>query len=250
MGNSAMTYRDSLVSVVIPVYNAAAFLDEAIASVWDQTYRPIEVILVDDGSTDGSAAVAARHGAAVRYHYQENARIVAARNQGVHLATGELLAFLDADDLWPPDKLAGQVEALKKHPQVNMVFGHMEHFFSPELDEAARARIKLPEGEAPSYCAGAMLVRRASFDRVGAFATQWRVGEFVDWYQRALHDGLQPHMLPQVVVRRRIHATNTTRSQKDATLDYVRILRAGILRQRQAQDASPDLPAPAPGEQL
>lgn len=239
-----MAASEPVVSVVIPVYNAAAYLDEAITSVLEQTYRPVEIILVDDGSTDGSAEVAARYDVSVHYHYQDNAGIGAARNQGVRLATGALLAFLDADDLWPPDKLAWQVEALALRPAVDLVFGQMEHFFSPELDEAAQARIVLPVGAAPSYFPSAMLARRASFDRVGEFATHWRVGEFVDWYQRALQAGLQAHMLPQVVLRRRIHATNTTRSQQNANLDYVRILRAGMLRQRHAPAASPDLPAP------
>ena len=222
------------ISVVIPVYNAAAFLAEAVDSVLAQTVLPLEIVVVDDGSTDSSPEVVARYGRALRYHYQANAGIGAARNQGVRLSKGALLAFLDADDLWSPDKLAWQIEALENHPQVDMVFGHMEHFFSPDLEEEARARLQLPVGAAPSYFASAMLVRRTGFERVGPFATQWRVGEFIDWYQRALQAGMQSHLCPQVVLRRRIHAANTTRSQSQSNSDYVRILRAGILRRRQA----------------
>src|ERR1700758_706720 len=98
----------SLISVIIPVYNAEKYLAEAIESVLAQTYRPIEVIVVDDGSTDSSADIAKRF-ASVRYCFQSHSGLGATRNRGIDLSQGKFLAFLDADDLWVEDKLTHQM---------------------------------------------------------------------------------------------------------------------------------------------
>ncbi len=222
------------ISAIIPVYNGAAYLGMAIDSILAQTLPPEEIIVVDDGSTDGSAGVAAAYGAAVRYHSQPNAGIGAARNEGVALATGDLLAFLDADDLWMPDKLALQVAVLRADAAIDLVFGAMQEFCDASLDEVQRARLRRQmDDPAPGYFAGSMLVRRAAFDRVGLFAPDLRVGEFLDWYQRAKWMGLKVVMLPDLVLRRRIHAANTTRTQEDTAAEYLRVVRAGVVRKRQ-----------------
>src|SRR2546427_4231674 len=111
-----------VVSVVIPVYNGERYLADAIQSVLDQTYQNLEVIVVDDGSTDGSAAVAKRFGDAIRYVRQANGGVCQARNTGISVARGTYLAFLDQDDLWLPDKLAVQVAYLESHPEVGAVY--------------------------------------------------------------------------------------------------------------------------------
>jgi len=110
------------VSVVIPVYNGERFLADAIQSVLDQSYQDYEVIVVDDGSTDGSAEVAQRFGEAVRYVHQANSGVCKARNTGIAVAQGTYIAFLDQDDLWLPDKLATQVAYLDSHPEVGAVY--------------------------------------------------------------------------------------------------------------------------------
>src|SRR6267154_1483950 len=116
----------SRVSVVIPVYNGERYLADAIQSVLDQTYQKFEVIVVDDGSTDGSARVAKRFGGAIRYVHQSNGGVSKARNTGITLAQGTYLAFLDQDDLWLPDKLAVQVAYLDSHPEVGVVYCQCE----------------------------------------------------------------------------------------------------------------------------
>lgn len=116
-----------LVSVVIPCYNGAIYLDEAIESVLAQEYDPLELIVVDDGSTDESGAVASQY-REVRLISMPHSGVGATLNVGVRHALGELLAFLDADDRWLPDKLALQVPVLEGDPDVDMVFGHMRQF--------------------------------------------------------------------------------------------------------------------------
>jgi len=220
------------VSAVIPVYNCEAYLAEAVESALSQTLPPSEIIVVDDGSTDRTAEVANRFGDQIRYAYQANQGIGAARNHGVDLARGDLVAFLDADDVWLPEKLALQTAALTSDPRLDMVLGHVEQFVSPELD-AARARgLEPAEAILPGYVAGTVLVRRDSFFRAGPFATRWRVGEFVDWYARAKDAGLEDLMLPNVVTRRRIHTANVSVRERDARSDFVSILKSTLDRRR------------------
>jgi len=220
-----------LVSTVIPVYNCESHLAEAIESVLAQTYGPTEVIVVDDGSTDGSARVAKGFAPAVRYCSQPNAGAAAARNRGVALATGSFFAFLDADDLWMEDKLALQMEAFGRDPQLDLAFGHIIQFRTP--DPAAGRQSPEFEGEPmPGFSVCTMLVKRESFFRVGPFARRWRVGEFVDWYSRAQEKGLRHLMLPEVVTRRRVHAANMGIREHGSRPDYARILKAALDRRR------------------
>src|SRR4051812_26302017 len=110
-----------LVSVVIATYNSGRFVGQAVRSVLAQTYRPFEIVVVDDGSTDDTAGVLAGYRDGVRYVYQENRGPAAARNRGIAEAAGELVAFLDADDEWHPEKLSRQWEALSASPRAGLV---------------------------------------------------------------------------------------------------------------------------------
>lgn len=228
-----MTSPD-LISVLIPAYNAAAYLGEAIESVFAQTHRPLEVVVVDDGSDDDTAAVAAGFGDRIRFAGQQRGGGGSARNAAVALARGSQLAFLDADDRFLPHKLERQLAALRLDPELDMVFGHVREFVSPELPAEARAAIRTPVAAAPWTAPNVMLIRRESFERVGPFATDLRVGETVDWYARAIDAGLKGLTLPEIVLERRLHATNTGMRERDAGLDYIRVVRASMARRRDA----------------
>ncbi len=109
-----------LVSVIVPTYNRAQMLVEAVSSVLQQSYGNIELIVVDDGSTDETKSALAPHRERIRYVYQENRGPSAARNAGISLATGSLIAFLDSDDLWEPEKLEVQVGYLRDFPETRI----------------------------------------------------------------------------------------------------------------------------------
>lgn len=132
---SGMTHHPR-VSVIIPTFNATCTIAKAVESVLAQTFRDLEIIVVDDGSTDDTAAIAAAYRDRIIYIYQENQERAAARNRGLAEASGEYVAFLDADDLWAPAKLERQVAVLDAHPEVLVVYSQ-----ATVIDGAGRPRL-------------------------------------------------------------------------------------------------------------
>jgi glycosyltransferase involved in cell wall biosynthesis len=224
--------NDSFVSVIIPAFNEARYLFEAVNSALKQTLAPFEVIIVDDGSTDDTPGVAASFGSAVHYDRQTHKGISATLNRGIRLARGELFAFLDADDVWLPGKLQKQAEALQAQPDLDMVFGHSLFFPSPDLNEDAARRLYIPDKPQPALMKSSLLIRRISFFRVGLFDTTWQIGDFIDWFAKSMEAGLKFHMLPDVLFKRRVHGRNMTILERSSQGDFVRILKAALDRRR------------------
>jgi glycosyltransferase involved in cell wall biosynthesis len=222
------------ISALIPVRDGVRYLGEAIASVLAQEIRPIEVVVLDDGSRDDSAALARSFGGAVRVVAQAHAGIGAARNRLVQEATGDLLAFLDADDRWCPGALAAHVASLADAPAAAMAFGLVRQFVTPELPAEERARLVCPRDPARGFIPGASLIRRHAFARAGAFRTDLRVGEFVDWLMRARDAGLVATTHETTVLERRLHGSNTGRRER-AAADYLAVVRAALARRRSGE---------------
>jgi glycosyltransferase involved in cell wall biosynthesis len=222
---------DGLVSVIVPLYNCARYVGEALDSVQRQTHKSIETIVVDDGSDDGGGDIA-RGFPSVRYVRQERAGTGPARNRGVGMARGTFLAFLDADDRWVPRRLEDQMSVLAADPTVDCVFGHVREFVSPEIDEEARGRIRPPTDRAPGFMTPSMLIRREAFDQVGPFAARFRVGVDLDWYARLTEKGLEIRLIPEIVWERRLHAHNSWQRERESRGDVARVLKAALDRRR------------------
>ena len=137
-----------LVSVIMPAYNARPFIEQSIRSVLDQDYANIELIVVDDGSRDGTPELAEQFGDRVTVLRQKNAGPAAARNRGINASRGELIAFLDADDVWLPGKASMQVRYLQNHPDVDFVYGHFKQW-RPQADGTFSAPPLLISEKAP-----------------------------------------------------------------------------------------------------
>jgi len=211
----------------------------AIDSILRQDRPPHEIIVIDDGSVDASAAVVgARFGSRLRYHLQSHQGIGAARNSGIQLAEGNCVAFLDADDLWTPGSLGARLAQLEAAVGIDGVCGRTEQFISPELDPVRRAALYCPSGPQAGRLASAMLVRRGVFDRIGYFDPGLVLGETVDWVARFAERGLVMAMIDDIVLRRRIHTTNTVLTERHRQGDYLRILKASIDRRRRQENAS------------
>jgi len=220
------------VSVVITAYECASYLGQAIDSVLTQSRPAQQVIIVDDGSTDGCADVVRGFGNRVTYFYQSNEGIGPARNAGLRLATGHWLALLDGDDYWTTEKLAVQLAAVAAEPGLEAVFAYMQVFNSPDLTPEAQAQMRAAAVPLPGYYASTLLIQREAFWRVGPFSNEYQVGEFVEWYGRAQDAGLRAWVAPETLVWRRQHANNTTRRQRDRRQDYARLLKATLDRRR------------------
>jgi glycosyltransferase involved in cell wall biosynthesis len=225
------------VSVIVPARDAERYLGEAIATILGQTRPPAEVIVVDDGSRDGTAAVA-RSFPEITLVSQEPTGIGAALNAGLRRASGELLAFLDADDLWTERKLELQADVLAADATLDMVFGHAEEFLSPELTPSQRGALRPPAGPTPAKLKATMLVRRASAARVGPFGTSFEVGDFLDWSLRAQEAGLREEMIDELILRRRLHLANTGRIRAHARREYAQVIAQARGRRRQADQRS------------
>jgi glycosyltransferase involved in cell wall biosynthesis len=223
-----------LVSVIIPVYNYERYLGEAVESVLGQTYQNLEVIVVDDGSTDESSEVARSFAArGVVYCHQDHAGIGPARNKGVELARGEFLAFLDADDRWPLEKLERQLNAFENDSALEMVFGQaLQLQNGPAWEVGVNDKSLNVAGMVPGMVPGTMLIKRAAFDRVGKFQGDLKVGEFIDWYARAVELNVRSLVMPDLLLWRRIHDSNQGVRERQSVTDYARVLKAKLDRRR------------------
>jgi len=220
--------------VVVPVRDAERYLGEAIESILAQEPTPAEVIVVDNGSTDGSAAVAEGFGSPVRVISRPDVTVGGVRNAGFEAASGEILGMLDADDLWTPRALASRLPLFAPSPAPDLVWGRVRHFLSPELDPESARRPHVPEGTAPAHLPGGMLVTRAAFDRIGPFAEELRSGELADWIGRARDAGIREASTDEVVLERRMHADNFTMRNREALSDTARALKSTLDRRRAA----------------
>jgi len=221
-----------LITVVIGAYDAERYLGEAIESVLAQTYRNLELIVVDDGSTDRTGEIAASYGDPVRCIRQENGGMAASRNRAIPEARGDYLAFLDADDRFPPEKLEQQLAAFEADAELDVVYGHVTEFLSPDLDEDARALLRAPEHDVPWPTPNLMLVKRESFLRVGLFSTDLKVGIGVDWHARANELGLRSATPPILALERRLHAENNGIRRRESKPQYLHVLKAALDRRR------------------
>ena len=221
------------VSVIVPVYNGEQFLAEAIASVLEQAHVPLEIIVVDDGSTDGTARVAAGFGQTVTYLHQANQGPAAARNRGLALAQGELLAFLDADDRWPPDKLARQVAALQASPDWLLVVGHIQFLRLAADGAPGEERYEVEPERSAAMLVGCMVASRAAFDLIGGFDPALRMSEDTDWFVRAREHGVAIPVLPETVLYYRRHGKGATRGLTAQDLPLPLVLKRSLDRRRQ-----------------
>lgn len=231
------------ISCILPVYNGARYLAEAIESVLTQDPAPVELIVVDDGSTDDSGAIAERYAPWARVIRQENAGPAAARNRALSLVSGEFIAFQDADDIWVPGKLAIQLRRFAERPELSLCFGHLQNFWEPGLQEfAERVRDHMIARPMVGHGPPVLLARRSAFDIVGPYDESLRLGEDTDWFVRARERGLHWEVLPDVLLHRRRHGRNLTASWESTHTQNLEIFKRAIARRRAAGDRGDPTP--------
>lgn len=226
------------VSCIVPVHNGERYVAEAVGSVLGQSAR-VEVVVVDDGSSDGSAAVLGELGEAIRVVRQRHAGVSAARNHGVRVARGDWISFLDADDRLHPEKVARQIAELGRPASPEFVDCHSAWFWSPELSDVEQRQDprwgdpfwrRVSRGHISGW-----LVRRGVFEAVGAFDESMSFSEDTDWLLRLRDRGARSLTLPDVLTFRRLHSANVTAgSRRGQVGGLARALKASLDRRREA----------------
>jgi glycosyltransferase involved in cell wall biosynthesis len=229
--------QPKLVSVIVPAYNAGMYLADALESVFAQDYRPLEVIVVDDGSTDDTRAVAMNY-SQVRYLHQNNQGPPAARNTGLSNCKGDLIAFLDSDDLWVPGRLSMQAAYLEMHPLVGCVIGRMKNFLQEGTIRPSWVEESTLTGDLTAYALGALLTCRWVLEAVGGFNVSNNYTDDFDWLIRMKEANIPVEKVDEVLLFRRIHSGNLSHNQSGRDMKIhsrLRLLKEAIDRKRTTQ---------------
>ena len=230
------------ISVIIPARNAVRYLGEAVASVRAQTHPVGEIIVIDNDSDDGTAVLAQQLGVTVVTEPLLGASY--ARNRGVSMASGSFLAFLDADDVWAPEKLEWQIEAFREDPFLEAVFGQLEQFISPDLSPEEASRLHCPVEASAARLPSTMLIKMEAFLKVGPYSTACKRAEVLEWAIRAMEMGLRDRSIARIVARRRLHSSNVGITMRESNIEYLHLIRMKMQREKQrlaAEGASTSL---------
>lgn len=217
----------------MPAWNAERFIEEALASALEQTLPPAIIVVVDDGSTDATARLAASVHRTVRVIQRDHAGIGAARNAAVAATASEFVAFLDADDVWLPGKLERQLAVLDADGSTDAVFCSIDEFHDPV--DVPPVTVRPPRRSVAAALTSAALLRRDLVERLGPFA-ETPVGEWAEWWARARAEGVREAFVPDVLVRRRLHARNNSHVRDDEGKTFLAIARAHSHAVRQRRD--------------
>lgn len=217
------------ISVIIPTYNTARFVGDAIESVLNQTVMPEEVIVVDDGSTDETESIVKNFNGKVRYVYQENAGASSARNRGLEMANCDLLSFIDADDIWVENKLEIQLDLLQKNPEFDVIIGLLYRIPIEKTKEVVGKEIK--DGEHATSL-GSTLMKKRVFDVIGRFDEELKFSEDVELFIRILESEIKVLGHEDVVQFYRRHDKNMTLNEKLANMYHLKAFKKALNRRR------------------
>lgn len=235
--NSESITADTLISVIVPVFNQARFIGQALDSVFGQGDFNLQVIVVDDGSEDDIDRHLKPYMDRIQFYRQTNRGAAAAKNAGLGWATGDLIAMVDADDYWLPGKLRLQMDVLNQRPDIQIVFGHCREFYDEELSEAERATLRCSQEPRISELPSIMLARISVYDLVGHYDESYVLGMDMDWSLRCRSLGIATYVLPQTIYARRIHRNNSGRVYRQFRNDRVHALKAHLDRVRKRAEA-------------
>lgn len=221
--------RRLTISVVSIVRNGEDYLEAALRSVFQSTYPAYEVLVVDGGSTDRTAEIAAGMGA--RVLPQQSTGIAAAYNEGIAATRGDCVAFISHDDLWHPMKLEKQAAFLTQNPSVQICVSHVRHVLEgPAAPPGFRQ--ELLDRSVRGMIMEALVARREALDLVGPFDSAFSVSNDTDWFARARDHGLAIGVLPETLVIKRVHTTNTTLKPEGFSQQLLDVVRASVARKR------------------
>lgn len=223
-----------LITVIIPVYNGAEFIREAIDNILSQNYPAIEIIVINDGSTDQTDAFVKEIDTDIRYFWYGNDGPAFARNRGIRDASGEFIAFLDVDDLWPENNLNILLNEFLNDPEADVVRGYgqvmKKNLLTGEYEPTGD-----PKKSFPAFI-GAALYRKEVFYKVGLFDVSLHFGEDSDWYMRATELNIKMKWVDRVTLKVRRHGKNFTEGKDLIDLNVLKVFKKAIDRARLKQN--------------
>jgi len=240
-------YKDMeevIISLIIPTYNAEAFIAETIETINQQTFQSFEIIIVDDGSTDATVSTIKKQARNSRLiHQNYTGKPTTGRNKGVQAARGKFIAFLDHDDLWPKNKLELHFKNMQENPHADIVVGTTQIFrFKPEIDPPEMEYLSEAKH---NLLLSASLIKKSVFEKIGFFDESLKYwGSDGDWFLRAREKGVGFHFHNDVTLNWRFHDFNTSSQEKYRNLAIIEILKNSLDRRRQNNSGVFNLIAP------
>jgi glycosyltransferase involved in cell wall biosynthesis len=218
-------------SVIVPVYNGQKYLRETLESAVNQDYSASEIIAVDDGSNDSSAEIIQSF-ESIKYIYQENQGNAVARNRGIALSTGDVIALIDQDDKWVPEKLSTFYEYFSAHPAIDFATAKHRMFLSDDIEVPAWCRDDVLNRDIVDYSPGSLVFRRRLFDRIGPFDQSLVSGHDTDWVLRVKDSNTPMAVLPDVLLLKRIHEANQSFEVTRIHSELLEVFRRSINRNK------------------
>lgn len=224
--------KPPLITVIIPVFNRQLFVRKVVENVFAQNYPALELIIVDDGSTDQTRRIIAGLPYDIRYFHQTNEGPASARNRGIRDASGEFIALLDSDDLWPENNLWHLLKEFEMDPELEIVRGYAQLFRTTEdgeMEYTGNFKESFPD-----YI-GAGLYRRSVFEKVGLFDPEMRFGEDADWFNRAREKDIRILRTEAITLLVQRHGENMTEGKNMVELNALKVFKKMIDRKRKNQ---------------
>jgi glycosyltransferase involved in cell wall biosynthesis len=222
------------VSVVVAVRNGARFLKQALDSIGGSQARPAEILVIDGGSTDGTLDIV-RARPELTLVPQQSRGIARAYNEAIERASSDLVAFISHDDLWAPGKLDRHLELMTSQPELLFSVCLVQHFLEPGCAPPEGFRRELLDHPVPGLIMEALVARKSVFETVGLFDPRFPTGEDTDWFARAIDAEVAYAVIPEVLVRKRVHATNASLNDEELNAHLLTALRRSVARKREAR---------------
>jgi glycosyltransferase involved in cell wall biosynthesis len=224
----------SAASVIVVVRNGARFLAEALDSIRQSTVAPAEILVVDGGSTDGTFEIVCARPQLTLVR-QRSRGIANAYNEAIERAASDVVAFLSHDDLWLPNKLERHLTLMSEQPELLYTTSLVQHFLEPGCTPPPGFRREMLDAPVHGVIMEALVARKAAFAAAGPFDPRFPVGEDTDWFARAVDAGLATAVIPEVLVRKRVHTTNASLNEANLNAHLLTALRGSVARKRATQ---------------